>query len=52
MTSVYEEEVINEPIKTNKETEIAIGQAHHMFSRFLNLRIYEIFFTLFFYEAR
>lgn len=29
MTSVYEEEVINEPIKTNKETEIAIVEVEH-----------------------
>ena len=32
-----------------------IGQAHHMFSRFLNLRIckkiHKIFFVLFFYKA-
>jgi hypothetical protein len=46
MTSVYEEEVINEPIKTNKETEIAIGQVHHMFSRCLNLRNFLCFVFL------
>ena len=34
---------------------LVIGQDHHMFSRFLNLRIYEffhdIFFVLFFYKV-
>ena len=29
----------------------ATGQVHHMFSRILKLRIYEIFFVLFFYKA-
>ena len=28
MTSVYEEDPINEPIKTNKEADIAIGGLH------------------------
>ena len=26
------------------------GQAHHMFLRFMNLRIYDLFFFLFFYK--
>ena len=40
----------------NAEEAAQYGQAHHMFSQFLNLRIYEfftkMFFVLFFYKGK
>ena len=40
-TTIFEEDT---------DTESILGQAHHMLSRFLNLRIFfKIFFTVFFY---
>ena len=40
------------PIKSDHLIRI-LGQAHHMFSRFLNLQLFfhEIFFVLFFYKV-